>query len=132
MNKKLLILLTFLLTTCKIAVFAQSTSLNHDKIYHYLDLDKVPTLTNGVRIQQYINKKTVWPDGFHGDGKVYLTFIVDSTGLCYNARIIKSLTKECDSLAISIIDSMPKLQPGFINRKEVNTMVFTYVDFSVY
>ena len=132
MNKKYLIIIAFLFTIINIKGFAQSTSLNNERIYHYLDLDKIPTLKDGVSIQHYINSRTVWPNGFHGDGKVYMTFVVDTVGKCKDVRIIKSLTKECDILAISIINSMPKLIPGEIKSKNVNTLIFTYVDFTVY
>lgn len=112
--------------------YAQNTAISIGKYYHYLDLDKSPKLIDGGSIQHYINKKTVWPNGFHGDGKVYISFIIDSTGICKNISIIKSLTKDCDSIAHNIINSMPKVQPGEIKSRKVNTLIITYVDFTIY
>jgi protein TonB len=105
---------------------------NNVNIYHYLDLDKLPTLIDGGNIQHYINKNTIWPIGFHGDGKVYVSFVIDTAGLCKNVRIIKTLTKECDSIAVRVINSIPKVKPGEISSRKVNTLIFTYVDFSIY
>lgn len=132
MNKKILIITVILSTICNIKLYAQNKAIGIDKYYHYLDLDKFPKLKDGASIQHYINKKTVWPNGFHGDGKVYISFIIDSTGICRDVRIFKPLTKVCDSLALSIINTMPIVQPGEIKSRKVNTMIITYVDFTIY
>lgn len=128
-NKFIIVLIVIFLP---LASISQIKSDDANSIYHYLDLDETPKLLSGESIQKYINKKVYWPEGFHGDGKVYISFIIDKDGNCKDPVIIKLLYEKCDDLALEIINSMPKVRPGVLNGNKVNTLIFTYVDFTIY
>ena len=128
-NKLIIVLIVIFLP---LASISQTKSDDANPIYHYLDLDETPKLLSGESIQKYINKKVYWPEGFHGDGKVYISFVIDKDGNCKDPVIIKSIYKKCDDLSLEIINSMPKLKPGVLKGNNVNTLIITHVDFTVY
>lgn len=52
-------------------------------------------------------------DGENGiSGRVYVTFIVEKTGLISNVTILRGIGAGCDEEAIRVIKMMPKWKPG--------------------
>ena len=52
-------------------------------------------------------------------GKVYVTFVVDTTGEIVNPRILRDIGGGCGAAAIRIVKSMPRWTPGKISGKVV-------------
>ncbi|MCW8804169.1 MAG: energy transducer TonB [Ignavibacteriaceae bacterium] len=54
------------------------------------------------------------------EGNVYLLITVDSTGICTNQKIIKSLGFGCDEEAIRLVQTA-KFLPAILNGKKINS-----------
>jgi TonB family protein len=56
-------------------------------------------------------------------GTVYVNFIIENSGAVSNVKILKGIAggNELDSVAIKVIEGMPKWTPGKLNGKNVRT-----------
>lgn len=52
-------------------------------------------------------------------GRCYVSFIVESNGVCKDFKIIKGVRNcpSCDEEALRLVKSMPKWKPGLIGEK---------------
>lgn len=89
----------------------------------YFCLEEPPTFPGGDKaLSNFINSNQVYPDNWRADsveGRVFVTFIVDSTGSIQNPKILKGLDPTLDSIALMIIRKMPKWSPGKQRNKPV-------------
>jgi len=89
----------------------------------YFCLEEPPTFPGGDKaLSNFINSNQVYPDNWRADsveGRVFVTFIVDSTGSIQNPKILKGLDPTLDSIALMIIRKMPKWVPGKQRNKPV-------------
>lgn len=69
------------------------------------------------------------PSDLWGEGRVVLSFVVDSMGKIGNPEIFRSLTIEQDSIAIQIISNMPDWTPGKQRGKPVRVKYTVPVTF---
>lgn len=53
-------------------------------------------------------------------GKVYVSFVVSSSGKIKETRILRGIGGGCDEEALRVVDLMPDWQPGKQNGKPVN------------
>lgn len=56
----------------------------------------------------------------HKEGRVFLKFIVSSTGTVSNIQILKGVGHGCDEEAVRVVATMPKWNPGVQNGKPVD------------
>jgi len=64
-------------------------------------------------------------------GKVYLSFIVESTGKLTNKRIIRGIEKDANQEALSVVDKMPNWKPGICNGEAVPFLYVLPIGFSL-
>jgi len=64
-------------------------------------------------------------------GRVYVTFVVDSTGNITDAKILRSLSKECDEEVLRIVNLFPKWKPGKQDGVPVNVQYNLPVNFTL-
>lgn len=65
-------------------------------------------------------------------GKVYLKFVVDSTGKIAEANVIKSTSiEELDQEALRVVRAMPKWKPGTQNGRSVNVFFNLPLNFNL-
>jgi TonB family protein len=63
--------------------------------------------------------------------KVYVSFIVDTSGLIVNPKVIRGIGVGCDEEAPRVIKSMPKWSPGKQDGHSVNVIYNVHVDFII-
>jgi len=71
---------------------------------------------------EFIQKNLIYPDiakENNIEGKVYLKFVVRSTGEIDNIQIVRGVHKELDTAAMELVKKMPQWIPGVQNGKTV-------------
>lgn len=79
-----------------------------------------PSFPEGIDMYKYIDERLVYtPSALKAgiEGSVYLVFTVSREGGIENIRIRRSLHPDCDSIAVNIVQSMPKWTPARQNGK---------------
>ena len=72
--------------------------------------------------QLFVEKTVVYPDISRelGDqGRVYVSFIVETDGVVTHVRIFRSLTRELDEEAMRLVRSMPNWTPCTLNGEKI-------------
>jgi len=64
-------------------------------------------------------------------GIVYVTFIIDSDGKVFGAKILRGISPECDAEALRVINMMPDWKPGTQKGKNVNVQCNLPIKFSL-
>jgi protein TonB len=73
---------------------------------------------------KYISENIKYPESAiknKEEGKVYVSFIVESTGEVTDVKIIRGVSEQLDAEAIRVIESMPKWEPAKLNNIAVRT-----------
>jgi TonB family protein len=113
--KKILFFLFFSFST---VVFCQN-----EKKDTFVFVEEMPEFPGGEEgLNSFLVKTVVYPSRALEDdlqGKVYLSFVVDTFGNVYDAKIEKSVHPLLDNAALKVIDVMPKWKPGRQNGKAV-------------
>ena len=122
-------LVLFIFSACK----AQSNLSGKNKIFHYMEVDKIPTFGSKRNdLKNYLNEKLKWPSlDFEGEGSVIVYFIVNEEGVITNPKVIKKLCDYCDKEALRVLQIMPKWIPGVLNDKPVNVEVYLPIVFKL-
>ncbi|BEG98540.1 M56 family metallopeptidase [Bacteroides sedimenti] len=99
----------------------------------YTAVESMPRYPGGeIALLSYISRNLKYPteSKLKGvEGKVYVRFVVTKTGEISNARIMRSLDKDCDAEAIRVIMGMPRWEPGKQNGKVVNVYYVIPISF---
>jgi periplasmic protein TonB len=64
-------------------------------------------------------------------GTVYVSFVVDTSGLITNVQLIRGLSQDCDLEAMKAVKNMPKWIPGSQNGKKVSVEMSLPVRFII-
>ncbi len=94
-----------------------------------------PTFPNGISAQlSFIQKNLKYPNVdllSNVQGKVEVTFTVESDGSITNIRISKGLTESTNDEAIRVVKAMPKWIPGTIDAVKTSQEVTLPINFSI-
>ncbi|MCY1720763.1 energy transducer TonB [Prolixibacteraceae bacterium Z1-6] len=97
-------------------------------------VENMPEYPGGDKaLRTYIAENALIPYSALNDkieGKVHVTFIVDTTGATKNIRVVRSLNKTLDKVAVYLVSQMPKWKPGKQRGKPVNVSYTVPVAFS--
>ncbi len=63
-------------------------------------------------LNKFIASNVKYPKNAKAEGKVYVEFIISETGEVKDIKVLKSLNKEMDDLAVNAIKKMPKWTPA--------------------
>lgn len=77
-------------------------------------------------LSQFIAENTVYPQeaiDAHVEGKVFVRFIVDSTGRIEEPEVVRSVSPELDAEALRVVGLMPDWSPAIDNGEYVRTWV---------
>ena len=119
----------FLLATCATAAQTMPNAVrvvpapDSTRVYNYVE--QMPQVLNGggsAAIIAAIQARVV-PTGGCG-GKVFASFIVGSSGVVHDARIIKGIGANCDEAVLTAIRRLPRLKPGRQNGQPVSVSFF--------
>ncbi len=94
-----------------------------EKVYTYVE--KMPELTTGGGtrgIVEYIQNHLTYPQvtvASQKTGRVFVSFVVNSTGDVFNPQIVKGLGPEYDAAVLAAIAQLPRFKPGTQDGKPV-------------
>lgn len=81
-----------------------------ENIFCYV-VEKMPEFPGGtVALQKFLNENNTYTPDYRG--RVIVQTTIDEQGYVTEPTVVRSLTPEMDSIALSIIRKMPKWQPG--------------------
>ena len=104
-----------------------------EKVYTYVE--QMPQLPGGggpPAVVAYMQQRVQWPDGSgleDAEGRVFVSFTVDTTGQVYDARILKSLHPLLDAETLRVVQMLPKLTPGRQNGRLVKVSLAVSITF---
>ena len=85
------------------------------RVYTYVQ--QMPVMQKGgIReVISYIEQHLQWPTGtemLDAEGRVYVSFVVDSVGYVGRASVLKGLHPLLDAEALRVVRALPRFQPG--------------------
>jgi len=93
--------------------------------------EKAPHFKGGQEsLDLYIKQNLDKPNECH-EGAVYIHFVVEAQGSITEARVVKGITEETDTIALNLIKNMPNWVPGECQDKPIAHFVVIPVKFSL-
>jgi periplasmic protein TonB len=102
----------------------------------YSKVDIMPSFKGGDinKFREWVQKKTKYPQvaSVNGiQGKVYITFIVESDGSVSNVKVARGVDPLIDDEALKSVKSSPKWMPGRHKGKAVRVSYYITVNFEL-
>lgn len=95
--------------------------------------EEMPSFPGGEKaLMQYNKDNTYYPEEMcegAAQGRVMVGFVINEDGSISDVKVLRSLTPECDEVAVKIVKGMPKWNPGKQNGKAVKTKYTVPVSF---
>lgn len=95
--------------------------------------EEMPSFPGGEKaLMQYIKDNTYYPEEMcegAAQGRVMVGFVINEDESISDVKVLRSLTPECDEVAVKIVKGMPKWNPGKQNGKAVKTKYTVPVSF---
>lgn len=89
------------------------------------ELEQLPQFPGGdTELMSFVAQNLVYPEQAIKDkvqGRVIVEMVVETTGEVVDAKILRSLSPECDAEVLRIVKLMPKWTPGYKDGKPVRT-----------
>jgi TonB family protein len=104
-----------------------------NKVYTYVE--QMPQLPGGggtPAVVAYIQQRVRWPEGsqrLDAEGRVFVSFTVDTTGQVHDAHILKSLHPLLDAETLRVVQALPRFTPGRQNGRLVKVSIAVPVTF---
>lgn len=123
--KKMFVLLFAMLTACVLsATYAQSDA-----------AEQMPQFPGGDKaLFEFVAQNMVYPqEAFNAriEGSVFVEFIINTDGKAVDAKILRSLTPECDAEVLRIVSILPLWQPATKDGKPIATRFVLPVQFKL-
>ncbi len=86
----------------------------------------------GVALKRYIQEQAEYPAFSYNcriEGKVYVSFVIDTFGNVVDVKIRKGTSYDLDKEALRIVKSMPKWTPGYLEGKPTKTTFTVPINF---
>ncbi|MFT6921391.1 MAG: TonB family protein [Crocinitomicaceae bacterium] len=90
--------------------------------------------SGAAEMQKWLIDNMVYPEiaiALEDEGRVYLSFVIETSGLISNIKVEKGISKEIDREAKRLIRSMPKWIPGMHEENLVRTRVLLPIVFTL-
>ncbi len=99
----------------------------------YVMVDEMPEFPGGVTaFRQWVSQNTKYPEKANKiEGKVYVSFFINSKGKTESPKIEKGLSPELDAEALKIVSQMPAWKPGKQNGTPVNVKYTAPINFTL-
>ncbi|MEY3678035.1 MAG: hypothetical protein RI924_176 [Bacteroidota bacterium] len=96
-----------------------------NQVYNSALLDTPPEFAGGNRkLSQFLRKNMKYPNRAKEQGvqgKVFVSFVVESNGSLSNLKIIRGIGSGCDEEALRVMRSSPSWKPGILDGKPVRS-----------
>ena len=87
------------------------------------ELEQLPQFPGGdTELMSFVAQNLVYPEQAVKDkvqGRVIVEMVIETTGEVVDAKILRSLSPECDAEVLRIVKLMPKWTPGYKDGKPV-------------
>jgi len=107
-----------------------------DKTLNCVGIDKFPEYKGGFEeLVNFVGKNIKYPEKAINDsiqGKVFLTFIVKSTGQVTDREIKKGLSTEIDLECKQMLNKMPDWNPAILDNKPIDYRVTFPITFKLW
>jgi len=122
---KRLLVTAFLLAIIKLSygqIDSKGQSLTQGPVF--TKVEQMPEFPGGNdSLMAYIGSHMVYPKAAIDDniyGKVFVTFVVDNTGMVKDVKVMRGVREDLDNEALRVVQSLPIWEPGMQNGKKVN------------
>jgi len=99
------------------------------QLYEYFEVDQLPQYQNGIDFKSDLYASIEWPEPFHGEGNVFLSFVINSKGEIGSIRVIRGLCIPCDQNAASALQSFSSWIPGKRDGQSVATRMYVNIEY---
>ncbi|WP_316816961.1 TonB family protein [Pedobacter nyackensis] len=114
---------------------ASSGGDNDEKVYDFTSLDTAPSFPGGMqKLYEYLSKTVRYPKEAQENniqGKVFLSFIVETDGALTGIKVEKKLGSGTDEEAIRVLKESPKWNPGLVAGNAVRVKYHLPMVFSL-
>ena len=101
----------------------------------FMVVENMPEFPGGdLGLMKYIQKNVKYPaiaKEYNITGKVYVSFIVDKSGVVTNVKIVRGVDKNLDAEALRVVKSLPKYKPGKQRGQAVRVMFTIPINFTL-
>ena len=99
------------------------------EVFEYYQVDELPKYKGSSDFESPLYKKLEWPEGFDGQGSVFLSFVVASNGDLRNLQVIRGLCEHCDKNAKTALSELREWRPAQRDSIEVATRMYVNIFF---
>lgn len=101
-------------------------------VFEYYQVDELPRYESSLlTFDAEIIKLLKWPDIWHGEGYVVLSFVVSLEGFVEQIKIEKGLCGQCDLNAVEALAQLEDWRPGVKNGKPVLTRMYVRINYTI-
>jgi len=129
-NQLLLLLIGFMPL---ISFSQQDPPVPKEEVFHIVET--MPEYPGGPEAMiKFIQQNIQYPDSARNEGiqgKVYVNFVVDSSGNITNVKILRGVHETLDKESIRVVKSMPKWKPGTQKGKPVRVSYNLPISFRI-
>ena len=101
----------------------------------FMVVEDMPAFPGGdLGLMKFIQRNVKYPPiakEYNIEGKVYISFIVDKSGLVTNVKIVRGVDKNLDAEAVRVVKLLPKYKPGKQRGKPVRVMFTIPINFTL-
>jgi TonB family protein len=105
----------------------------HEDVFDVVE--QMPEFPGGMEaMMKFLMENVHYPEAAlktGAQGRVIVTFIVESDGCISNAKVVRKVNDDLDAEAIRVIGSMPKWKPGMQNGKVVRVRYTLPISFQL-
>jgi protein TonB len=123
------------LCSISLSATAQKAQPSSEKVYQFVE--QMPQLPGGggaAAISAAIQQHLVYPPealAAQVDGRVFVSFIVTTTGAVSQVKVVKSLVAACDAAAVQAVRQLPRFTPGRQKGRPVRVQFTVPITFSI-
>jgi len=115
------------------AMKSSQASSSGEQVYN--SVEKMPTFPGGDEARiDFMMKNLKYPEQAKKNGvqgKVFVTFIIDTDGSLSNVKVMRGIGAGCDEEAVRVIKLMPKWTPGLEKGKPVKVQFVLPIKFAL-
>jgi protein TonB len=105
---------------------------SHIEVFEYYQVEELPRYRDSLSaFDTDLYDRLKWPNLWHGEGDVVLSFIVSQKGTVEHIRVEKGLCDQCDVNAVDALAQLEDWKPGVKNGKLVATRMYVRVRFVI-
>jgi hypothetical protein len=102
------------------------------EVFEYYHVDELPQYGDSLSaFDSELYDRLKWPDQWHGEGYVVLSFVVLPEGTIEHIRVEKGLCNQCDLNAVDALSQLVDWKPGVKNGKPVATRMYARIRFVI-